>query len=242
AAVLGGSYTCANVQPINNGKIYNVLLGQTITLGLNMRINNNALSSLPLVGRYIRTANGSGTGCFSSGVATGSGQTWTLPRSVVTYLGTSNTVADLFTLANRALAGLYVPSGSNPSLSDINNAVDVINNAFDGCKVLVSISNTVPRMLGENREEVYGTEEVTVYPNPFNDQLRIRVDLQQRDQLSVKLFSLDGRLVTDVFNGDSGEESNVEFEVNTMNLAPGTYLCKVVVGSQTYVDRVVLMK
>jgi uncharacterized membrane protein len=54
AAVLGGSYTCATIQPINSGKIYNVLLGQTITLGLNMRINSGTLSSLRLTGRYIR--------------------------------------------------------------------------------------------------------------------------------------------------------------------------------------------
>jgi hypothetical protein len=243
AAVLGGSYTCATIQPINSGKIYNVLLGQNITLGLNMRINGGTLSSLRLTGRFIRTASGTGTGCSALGTATGSGQAWALPQSVITYLGANNTVADLFALANRALGGTYVPSGSNPSLSDINNAVDVINNAFDGCKVLVSISNTAPRISNHSVEEnVVEGLNVLVYPNPFSDNLRVRVEAPSHSHVSVEIYSMDGRKVADVFNGLTGEETIREFDANTSMLSPGTYLCRVVAGGQVHIERVSMIR
>ena len=56
-------------------------------------------------------------------------------------LYSNNTVADLYQLANRALAGTYVQTPGHPSLTAIATAVDVINNAFDGCRMLGGFSN-----------------------------------------------------------------------------------------------------
>jgi hypothetical protein len=243
AAALTSSATCATYGPLNNGKIYNILLGQTITLGLNMRINGGVLANLALTGRYIRTASGSGSGCSSTGTAVGTGQVWSLPQSVITYLGVNNKISDLFNLANQALGGTYVPSSGGPSLSEINNAVDVINNAFDGCKILVSISNTSPRI--SNRpatEELISDLSVLVYPNPFSENLRIRVEAPVHTALTVELYGLDGRKALDIFSGDSGEEPLHELEANTSRLAPGTYLCKVILGDAVHIERVILTR
>ena len=238
AAPLNASYTCATIQPINNGKIYNILLGQTIVLGLNVRIPGNNLADLRLSGRFITTAPGSGSGCGAAGTATGAGSTFSLPASVVTYLGANNRVSDLLQLANNALGGVYVPSGSNPGYSDISGAVDAINNAFDGCRVLVSVSNTSLRnSLIEEKDQA-----VTVFPNPFKNELNIRVETSENKPLSIEIMTISGSHVATVYDGDATESGVQEFRFDSQQLPEGVYLCKVRTGKRSSVQRIVLYR
>lgn len=243
AASLGGSYTCSNVQPLNNGKIYNILLGQTITLGLNLRISGSPLSGLSLNGRFINTATSNVSGCGpQGGTLTGPIQTWTLPASVVTYLGSNNTVAHLYQLANNALGRVYIPSGNNPSLTDINNAVDIINNAFDGCRQLVSISNTSGSRLAAESASPGLTGSVTVFPNPFRDQVAVRIDSEKTGQLEIALYSITGERIALVHQGEITTAGMNEFRFDSMGIPSGIYLCKVILGNEMSIQRVVLSR
>jgi hypothetical protein len=102
-----------------NGGWQNVLLGQTVTLTLNTRLDPSLLTFvLPT----------SGTLCTQNG-------TFPIPATVLTALNTptcnggyGQTVRGLLYLANRALAG---QSTCGASLTDITNAVGSVNNAFD---------------------------------------------------------------------------------------------------------------
>jgi hypothetical protein len=88
---------------VKNGKVQNVLLGQTISLGLNLRWSNsltNPLSGVSLC-KSFRTA------VLRNGVIdTSSYRTVTIPDSVLNYLNGINnaTVGGLFDLASNALA------------------------------------------------------------------------------------------------------------------------------------------
>jgi len=111
----------------NPRKWNNVLLGQTVTLALNMR-SDTTLGAFGL---------SPGTFCTQNG-------TFTIPASVMTALtslGLGQTVGTegspgtgLLELANRGLGGL---STGGASLTLINDAVNAINVAFDKCSCIV---------------------------------------------------------------------------------------------------------
>jgi hypothetical protein len=110
--VLAGS--CQTTPPIplqSSGQWQSVLLGQTVTLTLNTRLDPTLLGFVLCNGNF------------------------RIPASVLTALndptcngGYNHTVQGLLYLANRALAG---QSTCGASLSNINDAVDAINEGFD---------------------------------------------------------------------------------------------------------------
>ena len=104
--------------PSQNGKFRNVLLGQTITLGLNLRLDD-----------------GLGQLVICSSMTTENG-TFAIDQSVLDVIGVFGGGHDcnaLFALANQALAGMDT-GGVSPST--ISRAVDTINRAFDECATL----------------------------------------------------------------------------------------------------------
>jgi HYR domain len=138
------------VLPLNKGKFANILLGQTITLSLNVRLDP-ALSGVQLRTNFCTqgvTAGPDGsTGTADDLPVSGDVQMFAIPNSVLAALinpglGINDlTVRGLLELANRALAGL--PTGG-ASLSDINSALDNINRGFDGCRILVDCATHTP--------------------------------------------------------------------------------------------------
>ncbi len=132
--------------PLNkNGRFNNTLLGQTITLALNLRMDGS-------LGGYVLPASittvpalpgpdgvvGEPLNCNPAGAdpnddspnldpLTCNSITRTIPASLVGL-----TVNQLLDLANQALAGI----DTGFSLSDINIAVSAINEAFDKCRFL----------------------------------------------------------------------------------------------------------
>jgi len=128
--------------PLNNGKFANVFLGQTIALGLNVRLDSTLANlDLTTIGTPV-VVRGKAYRQFCT--QSGSIQTWRISQSVIDALSNPTYVADathrgkvsgLLDLANRALAGL---STGAASLSDINDAIDSINHGFDECAMLVA--------------------------------------------------------------------------------------------------------
>ncbi|HWQ33930.1 MAG TPA: hypothetical protein VNQ79_13855 [Blastocatellia bacterium] len=151
----------------SKGKWRNILLGQTVTLSLNVRLDTK-LGGVKLCSTTLTTqkVKDGGDGIIGINPATGKSDdipdpgpdgvygpnpanldpngnpinddpllTVTIPQSVLNALSTKD-VDGLLALANRALAGKL--TASDPSLSDINAAVDAINRAFDECRFLIS--------------------------------------------------------------------------------------------------------
>jgi hypothetical protein len=104
--------------PTHSGRFQNVLLGQTITLALNLRLDPN-LGSLVLCSQ-MTTDNG----------------VFPIDPSVIeamVTIGGGHSASNLLALANRALAG---GDTLGVSIKLINSAVDALNNAFDECATL----------------------------------------------------------------------------------------------------------
>jgi hypothetical protein len=215
---------------LKNNRINNVLLAQTITLGLNLGIGSN-LDNFELQGGVLVTADADG-GCGSNVPLVpecvynpdppynlvdiiNDYHYHTISAAVVAAIpGSPKTVSGLFELANRALANVdgVVGSEGGVSLTAINNAVDAINNAFDECKLFIGWDiepcpeiNPSPilitRMGREVAPETAKTLAVSAYPNPFTDKVRFVVDAPVAGQGSLEVYNTLGQKVGTVYRG-----------------------------------------
>ena len=142
-ALLAGDFPITGMPAsyLKKGNINNTLLAQTITLGLNLGIDGT-LGDFVLQAGTLATAAPQG-GCGSEipmprscsyDVYTptiNEYEYYTIPA--VVNLLPNKTVQGLFDMANFALGGGTLPAGV--TLSELAKAVDVINNAFDECRI-----------------------------------------------------------------------------------------------------------
>jgi hypothetical protein len=207
----------ATTYSTKQGKFNNVLLSQTITLTLNTRLAGNPLLTLPIQ-----------SGCLVTGLGS-----FPMNQSVVNYLtydGATATVADLLALANDLLSGYLVP-GSNvgtpgkprivPTYSAVNDAVDAINNAFDGCtsfagyQTCVTSSLLVMARVAPEANAITDHIKVSAYPNPFTDKVRFTIKSTVSGQGSLDVFNMVGQKVKTVYQGyvHANTEQVVEYRV-----------------------------
>jgi hypothetical protein len=141
-AATGQTTPALNVS--SRGKFVGVLLGQTIALSLNTRLDPDLLNfelqnsfstqgALPGADHLIGTADDVRDVLGPDGLAATGDElaTFAIPPTVLTALDTfslGRSVSGLLELANRALAGMSL---SGASLGDVNAAVDAINRGFD---------------------------------------------------------------------------------------------------------------
>jgi hypothetical protein len=199
------------------GKINNVFLAQTITLTLNTRLAGNPLLTLPIQ-----------SGCLNTGMGS-----FTMNQSVVNYLtynGASATVADLLNLANDLLGGTLTP-GANvgtpskprivPSYSAVNDVVDAINNAIDGCtnfngyQTCVTSSLVVLAKTAPVDNTISNHIKVSAYPNPYTDKVRFTIKSTVSGHGSLDVFNMVGQKVKTVYQGylHANTEQVVEYRV-----------------------------
>jgi hypothetical protein len=222
---------------LKNGKIANVLLGQTIALGLNIGVQNGTLGNFALdSNKYLVTADVTACGsstlkeCTYSCVDNGNG-TFTYTRTYTPYhVGCTfsgalikvlhdfytQDVLGLYHLANDALCG---SSTHGISLTEINNALDCINNAFDGCRSFVNwstdgttpcpatITNTTPcpaitaaRPTGESVATASNLK-VTAYPNPFTSIVKFTIQSAVSGEAQLEVYNQVGQKISTIYRG-----------------------------------------
>ena len=157
------SYSAFNLK---KGKIDNILLSQTITLGLNLRIpvsvgvGNSQLAGFSLSGGgwyvnnvrqystlYYTTGKTPATTCSSSGCNLSSIQTSGAVIDWLTDYGRIDAkVTDLRDLANQILGGDVLSASANgatvPTASEVTMAIDAINKGFDQGRIFQAYSST----------------------------------------------------------------------------------------------------
>ncbi len=136
------------------GRINNVLLSQTITLGLNMRVSSGLSNFAIQAGTFATAGRNGGCGstvplvrsCYYNEllqlVVVNEYTYKTIPASVITALnnkGYPHTVGGLYQLANDALGNVdgTIDYEGGAKLSNINDAVSRINEGFDECRIFV---------------------------------------------------------------------------------------------------------
>jgi hypothetical protein len=201
----------------NSGKIKNTLFAQTLTMWFNLQ-NSNSLGTLPIADTIWTRAM---TTCGSN-IPTGPESKFGLPHDVVVYLanpvnGYTNDVAGLFKLANDVLGGTVTAV----SAGSVGEAVDVINNAFDECRVISRLFNlggvNVPIQSSITQTE--RSVEVTAHPNPYTDKVVFTIRSAVSGNSSFEIFGLLGEKVTTLFQGfiEKGAVKTITYDVPTVN-------------------------
>ena len=158
------------------GKIMNLLLSQLITLWFNLR-TSNTLGNVDLTNDTLVTV--AQTSC-GSGIPIGTAVKFGLPNSVVVYLNSNNgyspDVSGLFQLANDVLGGV----NASVTAPDVQAAVARINEAFDGCRILIgTLPYSSSSWLTKNSTTINipGKKSLVVsaFPNPYERQFNLKI-------------------------------------------------------------------
>jgi hypothetical protein len=191
------------------GRIRNSLLAQTITLWFNIR-NNTNLGGISLVDDTLVTRKTESCGTLTP---VGESTRFGLPHNVIVYLNGGNgypaTINGLFSLANDVLGGVV----TNISASSVNDAVDIINNAFDECRIL---TGTIPynnNLLTKTAQLLVNAEDpnwkpiasntlkVVAYPNPYKDHFQLFVTSPVTGNAKIEFFSINGQKIHEMYKG-----------------------------------------
>jgi hypothetical protein len=263
-AVLSGACTpTASTTPLKDknyltkqGKLSNGLLAQTLTLGLNLRINNGLTDLALQSGKYLVTQkkvacekeSGVVEPVCVDGVLTVNPYWYgMLDGTVVNYLmntsGYSATVGSLYKLANDALGGMTLPSGL--TLGKIMSAVDLINNAFDECRAFVGYwtdKYACPTLSDATITSGLEAKPLKVYPNPFNEKVTFEFVSNKDTQTVLEITNIVGQKITTLFNGPvkAGELNRIEY--NPVNVVPGVLIYQLIMDGSIQNGRVVYQK
>jgi hypothetical protein len=212
----------------------NTLLGQLLTLALNMGLNPE-LADFTLPGSgvlYTQKAGDCGNGSSSGNCIAYS----------FNEIGEGKTIGELYALASAALI-----SGTNGERSAYANVADAINRAFDECaKICIPETTLDPNNLLtyplNQRPTTTATAmnlKVKAYPNPFTDRIFINFTSPLAGKAVVQIFDMNGRRIAEINKGqvNANVENRVEYMVP--NSARSAIIYKVTVGSYSITGRMI---
>ena len=192
------------------GKITNNLLAQTITLWLNMQTSAN-LGNFKMTSSF-KTAKAV---CGTNNINYGDTKTFNVGSKFV-----NKSVSELYNLAIKALTN-SLDKTYDPILTDISSTIDVINNAFDQGRYLITALSTnateiktMSRFIAEPSESV---QVIQAFPNPFKGALKFTITPRASGLANLEIYNLSGQKVATVFDGEllEGESKTIEYTVPT---------------------------
>jgi len=206
------------------GRITNKLLAQTIALGLNLGIGT-PLGSLDLTQGWIIEG----------------GAIVKIDQSVIDAIIGDKTVAGLFDLANRALGGQTV----GVSLTAIAGAVDMINNAFDGCRKLLGYTNLNPSLPQQllpivvKNADFSNNVDMKVYPNPFSDKTTFEFTSAYEAHAILEIHNILGQKVVTLVDRIVKEGVLNRVEYQPLNQLPGIYMYRLMLDNTIQTGKIV---
>ena len=247
-AALGDASGCAASFPANflkGGRFNNVLIGQTLTLALNLRLDNT-LAGVPLKATMTSYA---ALNCSTSDPTDLTGISRSVPATVLGNLnasGNAPTVGSLLALANEALGGVYYSNGGGtPSYSEISAAVAAINELFDNCRMYGAAP--APRRVASTTATKPGTgtlvasSALSAYPNPFASNTLLSFSLPSASAYTLTVCDLKGSEVARVSSGQAEAGQLLSFNLGS-SLQNGIYLARLVTGTGTETIRLNVLR
>ena len=222
----------ASYPPLNNGKISNILLSQTIALTLNKFIPGNGLKNFVLRTGYLTTITRVSSSCTSGPASCASGGKLSslkiTSNATLMSLLNNQTVDSLLRMASKALGGT-LPAGVG--YSDISGAVDVINKSFDEGRHFIGYYSTgqscgAPILIVKPLNTEYSkavteieVKELTVsaYPNPFTDKVRFSIVSPVSGKASLDVYNMMGQKIRTIYQGYlfAGKGQLVEYQISS---------------------------
>jgi hypothetical protein len=75
-------------------------------------------------------------------------------------------------------------------------------------------------------EDINSTWEASLFPNPVDDQLNLKIETSAFAELEAKIFDASGRIVA-VFNNLKCLPGSIQFPISTEGFAAGAYLMRI---------------
>ena len=239
---MGGVFGNDTLLP--GGRWRNILLAQTITLSLNVRLDTT-LPDLPLCELIIMIPalpGPDGIRGTEDDVPDNENPRFAdIPASVLdalTELGLPHTAGGALELANRALAGT-LPDEVSATLGEIAGTVGSINDIVDACALTIHCANTQDdpdveisegaheSFKTDDRVETFGFFLKSRNPATVGSGLRVMFRLPERSRVDLALYNLRGQKVTAVPEQvtNSGEYFTT-VGLDHRNLASGVYFLR----------------
>lgn len=79
------------------------------------------------------------------------------------------------------------------------------------------------------------------YPNPFNPKTTIQFDLSEKNNVALNIFSLEGKEIAQLMNGDL-DEGNYVAEWDASQVSSGVYFYQLQVGEYSVTKKLLLLK
>ena len=175
-----------------------------------------------------------------------------LPDAVLCYMkanGYTMNVSGLFSLANKALGkAVTLPAtcGDNQvTLSAIASAVDMINNAFDECRIFVGnldkkINCTEP--CGNQKTlHLDGSRnaQLSVYPNPFNHRVNFEFVAGMDARATLEIHNLLGQKIATLMDRKVKNGITYRVDYTPGNQVPGIFLYQLILDNQVITGKIV---
>jgi hypothetical protein len=96
------------------------------------------------------------------------------------------------------------------------------------------VGNALSDGLDVNKNEF----DLSIWPNPSSEFAQISFALVAEGQISLEVFSLEGKRIHSIFEGNAQGKTRYQFEADVSSLAPGNYICRLMNGNGTAVAKV----
>ena len=100
------------------------------------------------------------------------------------------------------------------------------------------------RLVNEQELSIITPNKYTLfpaYPNPFNPETTISYQLPQNDEVSVIIYDMMGREVTELVNGHQVSGYH-QIQWNAKNISSGIYFVKMIAGNNISNQKIILLK
>jgi hypothetical protein len=173
-----------------------------------------------------------------------------LPEGVLCFMaekGYAMNVGGLFALANDVLGGVVtIPAGTtcggkSVTASAIQSAVDMINNAFDECRVFVgNLDDKFACPIVPKKAIIQPVSSfLGVYPNPFDKVVTFEFTALKDAKAVLEIHNSLGQKVTTLLdrNVEQGVLNRVEYQ--PVNQVPGVFIYQLKLDDDVYVGRLI---
>jgi hypothetical protein len=92
---------------------------------------------------------------------------------------------------------------------------------------------------GEAVVALPGTNSYTIYPNPFNNNFTLRLNLEEDAQISVTLYDLVGKMIDQIAQPQNRLKGLVGFDYSNDRLRPGMYVCVIEMNGKRYTEKLI---
>jgi len=208
----------------------------------------------------IGISNSSSAAAYCSGVTLNTTDTYFVVVKQELIDGASNDNASIFVFTTTAplteptIDGVNAiaatdAAGSNGDLADFGavalrqgSAANGVGVVVDGLRVADNWADAVSTTSSiDNNNTALSNVVISAYPNPFNPTTSISFTLPQALNGSLAVYNQAGQKVTELFNGQMKQGLN-NFQFNAADLNSGVYFCKLVSGTQSFTNKMVLTK